>query len=847
MRMSQPGIGLVSMIALAATICPANAQEQRLHFDVKAQPANRGLVAFAKQANVQILATGDQVADKQVSPVKGEYTVPDGLRRLTEGTGLTIRQTGARTFMVIPATTRAAIRPTAMAQAPAAPRRSASPPPALPVAAQDENENFAQEIVVTAQKREQNIQDVPLSVQVVGEAQLGANNVVDFNDLNRVAPSMVVRTAETPANANISIRGIGTLAFSPGVEPSVAVILDDVPLAFQARAFTDLNDVERIEVLRGPQTTLYGKSASAGLINIVTKGPSDSFTATLRGMATTDDEQQVGLTVSGPLTDTLGYRTSVSFDDFAGNARNLADGKTVNGRRYFSAHQKVRWKPTDDLQVDLGVDYQDGRSTTVRPFIRLSPNAILRGNRAFTPNVFAPGITVGSKNSDVYTNFPSGNEYRDFAQSLRVSYDTGGPTLMSITAHDRYTSSDRLDNDDSAIPNFDNRQTGDFKTEQFSQELRLVSPGNDRLRYTLGLFFNSTTFERTFTRGPIFSIARWAAANGSDQIASFGQLEYDVIPSTTLIAGARYSRERIDYRFNDLVANRQYGGDAVDYFGTYRLGIQHQFARDVTSFLTYATGYKGQAYDISTGFNQARADGGPVRPEKSNSWELGVRSQFFDRRATLNVTLFNSRFRDFQAQAVDILPDGTQNFRLTNVGRVRTRGVEVETAFRPFSNLSIGVAGTYLDAKNISFIGAPCFPLQTVAQGCSGSPTRQDLSGTRSGQAPKWKIAGNYEYWHSLGDTGIDAVTSGAVTYQSSLYSRDPLAVNPAYTIVNIQLGVRDHRRKWQVMGFVNNLFDKQYRYLYNNVSGSYGATALQGYLPRDFRRYGGIRLSYTY
>jgi len=707
----------------------------------------------------------------------------------------------------------------------------------------------AGDIIVTAQKREQNVQDVPLSVQVLGEAQLQANAVQDFNDLSRVSPSLSIRPAENPASANVAIRGVGTLAFSPGVEPSVAVILDDVALAFQSRAFTDLSDIERIEVLRGPQTTLYGKSASAGLINIVSKAPTKTLTASVRGMITTDDEQQIGAVLSGPLTDTLGFRTSVNYDDFKGNSRNLADGKTLNGRRYFSTRNKLRWNPTAELQADLAIDYADGRTTATRPFIELGDNAILRSNPAFTQDVFAPGITVDKDNTDVSIDFPTGNTYNDFAQSLRLSYDTGGPTIMSITAHDRYKSHDWFDSDDSAITSFQNFQYGHFDSEQFSQELRLISPGKDRFRYTLGAYYSNVDIGRDFYRGPLFSNANWDATNGSDLIAGFGQLEYDPLPGTTLIAGGRYSREKIDYVFTDLAASRVYAGRSSDSFGTYKLGIKQDVARDMNLYLTYATGHKGQAYDISSGFNQARADAGPVNPEKSDSLELGFRSQLLDRKVTLNVTVFNSNFRDFQTQAVENLADGTQNFRLTNVGKVRIRGLEMETSIRPVAGLTINGSLTYLDAKFKEFAGAACYVNQTAAQGCVGTPPRQDLSGKAMLISPKWKLAGNIDYAQPLGQGPLELVAQGAVTWQSKVVPLDqnPRTIQPEYAMVNIALGLRSADKSWQVMGFINNLFDQHYRYLINDVSNRYGTTAIQGYVPRDFHRYGGIRLSYSY
>lgn len=416
------------------------------------------------------------------------------------------------------------------------------------------------EIIVTAQKRPENIQNVPLAVQVLTSAQLQSSGVRDFADLNRVAPSLVVRPAENPVNASVSIRGIGTFAFSIGVEPSVAVQVDDVPISFQARAFADLADIQRIEVLRGPQSTLYGKSASAGLINIVTPAPSKTLTARVSGLSTTDDEYQANLVLSGPLGPTIGFRSTANYDDFRGNVKNLADGREVNGRRIFSTRNKLVWQPSSVLTINGGLDYINGRNTTGRPFIRLDPAALLRGKPEYPEPLYAPGITVGPNNREVVNNYTTGTQYHDLAESLRASLDLGGPTLMSITSHDKFALHDQLDQDESAIPTIDNRQFGTFGSEQWTQELRLLSPGHQRLRYTLGLFYSEVSYDRDFTRGPVYSLARWYATAKSILDAGFGQLEFDVLPQTTLIAGGRYSHEKVEFTFNDMIAHTNYAG-----------------------------------------------------------------------------------------------------------------------------------------------------------------------------------------------------------------------------------------------------------------------------------------------
>ncbi|MET3654655.1 TonB-dependent receptor [Dyella japonica] len=709
-----------------------------------------------------------------------------------------------------------------------------------------------QAVTVTAEKRVENLQKVPVAVAVINTDQLAAYDVRDFNDLNRVAPSLVIKPAENPVNASLTIRGVGTFAFSIGVEPSVAVVVDDVPIAFQPRAFTDLSDIAQIEVLRGPQSTLYGKSASAGLINITTLPPTDTLTASVSALTTNDGEMGGSAVFSGPLAEHLGFRSSWNYDNFGGNVTNKYNGNDVNGRRTLSTRNKLVWDPTDQWNVTAGFDYIDGHTTTGRPFIALAPNANLRG--IYAPSVFAPGITPGPDNTDVSNNYTTGTDYTDTAGSVKVSYDfaNGGPTLMSITSYDSYKMFDRLDQDESALKQLDNRQFGTFASHQTTQEFRLLSPGDDRFRYTLGLFYADVDYSRNFGRGPYYSLASWYATSSSKQYAGFGQIEYDLWPGTTLILGGRESYEKIGYTFNDYLAKTAFNGSNGDNFGTYKAGIQQQVTDDFMLYFTTASGHKGETYDLSTGFNAVRAAGGPVKPETSTDYELGARMQFLDRHLTLNTTLFDTRYKDFQAQGIETLSDGTTNYRLANVGKLHTRGVELESSYHVNQDLTFGANATYLDAEITSFPFAQCYPNQTVAQGCTGTSVKsQNLAGARPPLAPKWKFDANFNYTHPLGGTGLLGVVNGSYTYQSEVnysLSQDPMTVQGGYGIANFSIGVREESGRWEVMGFVNNAFDKHYySNLTNSTSNYANQLAVQSYLPRDFERYFGIRATYNF
>src|ERR1700722_17864379 len=717
--------------------------------------------------------------------------------------------------------------------------------------APDAQSSQLEEIVVTAQKREQNVQSVPLSVQVIGQTQLAAAGIENFEDFNRVAPSLLVRTDVTPINATVAIRGIGTSAFGIGVEPSVAVVVDDVPLAFQSRAFGNMTDISRVEILAGPQSTLYGKSSTAGLVNIVTPDPTNALSGRVEATGTTDSERDVSAWLSGPITDTLAGRLSVISSDFPGTVKNLYTGWMSDGDKSLNAHGKLVWDAAAQLKVATNVNYSAGTTTNDYVWINLPANANLRGNAAYPPSVYLNGVVPGFNNTNIYNNYGTGTRYGDFDQSVKVSWDLGGPTLMSISSHSDYFLDDHQETDYTAIAALDNRQQGYFHNGQWTEELRLVSPGSQRFRYTTGLFYADVTYARTFTRGPFFSQAGWHATEGSRQEAAYGQFEFDLLDKLTLIGGLRVGGERIDYTYRNLLLApptvNYWSGYHNNSYVTYKVGPQYQLTDHIMLFALRATGHKGETYNLVTGFDTAIAESGPVKPETSSDYEVGAKMQFFDQRLTVNPTIFTT---NYQAQGIQQLPDGTANYELENVGVVRTRGIEDTNSYRVTKDLLFGLSGTYLDASILDYPTGQCYPLQTVAEGCvgTGATAHQNMAGKALFDAPKWKFSADMTWYKDLGVIPWTAVFQSSYTYTSLVnyaLTLDPTTIQKAYGILNLSAGLQDARDRYKVTFFVNNVLDKHYHPDISDLASTFGSTpAIGALVPRDFGPYAGIRLS---
>src|SRR5258708_23289912 len=355
-----------------------------------------------------------------------------------------------------------------------------------------------EEVVVTGGKRAENVQDVPASVFVASATRVEGANVGDFDDLVKITPSLTITKTSQPGNNSINIRGIGTYAFSVATEPSVAVVIDDIPQAFQAEAFTALVDVAQVEVLRGPQSTLFGQSASAGVINITTKAPTRTFSASVEAMATSDHEERVQGTLSGPIGDKLAIALTGNYSTYRGNVFNLTDGHWLNGDTDETLRAKIVWEPAADWEVTLSPHItNDIASCCAAAQYFLSPGVTFSKGK-IPQSVILNGITPGPNNRAIRNDVDAQGNAFDYGAGLKITRQFNGFTLSSITSYDHYELDDRQDTDLSdfnfallnpKLPAGGSANGGDFFIGPTTPQPRFTSPPPNPPLLLSDLFF----------------------------------------------------------------------------------------------------------------------------------------------------------------------------------------------------------------------------------------------------------------------------------------------------------------------------------------------------------------------
>ncbi len=804
----------------------------------------------------------------------------------------------------------------------ASPAFAQATPPAGDTAA-EEGTGGLEEIIVTAQKREQNMQSVPVSVTALSAEALANNRIADFTDLTRAASSLTVTQATSSPNNSIILRGIGTFAFSIGVEPSVAVIVDDLPVVQQAQAFDSLGDVQRIEVLKGPQGTLFGKNASAGVVNIVTKDPSNAMSGNIAFTAATDNDYRAEASLSGPFGDNgSGYRVSGFYHNYKGNVRNLTTGNRLNGQDAYGIRAKIKLALSDMLDFTVVGSYgqtkQGGTGNTIRS---IDPNGTPRvlGSPALPLVPSLTGITPGTGNYNARVDAEGATDNKTGTISGKFDLDLGAVKLISVTGYQdwKYTFQNDVDNTDlnvlSALSggaaNGGIAQSGPYHSRLFTQELRAVSTGKGPFKYVAGIFFADAKTDRAFNRGPVALLANWAGQATSKSLGLFAQLDYTLPTNTTISGGIRYNHEKVGVSFDNLLTpnaaqlaspallnagcfkgnNPGCSGTHSDNVVTWKVALSQELAPQIMAYASVARGYKGFAYDVSSGFNPARVDAaaaglvpgtttviagvGPVKAETSTSYELGFKSRFLDNKVQFNVTGFVTDYNNFQAQSA-IIVNGAFQPVLNNVGKLKTKGVEVEFSAKPSEWLRLDASAAYTDAKMTLFPGAQNYSDQTgqlwngtasaLVAPCTTAPAAsaaaprslcqfQDRSGARLPNSPKFKFNLGATGELPFGD-GNKAIITLNYQHQSDVnfdLLGNPLLTQKAYGIFNA--GVGAEFGPFRATVFVNNLFDKHYAGGLSDGFGTLGGGAtnpahvIYQVLPRDSSRFFGVKLQYKF
>ncbi len=627
-----------------------------------------------------------------------------------------------------------------------------------------------QDIIVTARKREESIQRVPVSVAVQSGENLQQRQVTDIISLQAATPSLVVAsTGPGYAASNFAIRGVGTAITGPQVESSVGLVVDDIPMARSAFYPLELFDLDRVETLRGPQGMLFGKNATAGLINIVTGTPRLGESEVigridLRQMDVLGNgfREKINLAANIPLSNEAALRVSGYFSHDDALMKNAFNPKQDLGKDQAGIRAKLLVEPTDGFRVTIAGDYTHGRGTgeAVFSYLIAPVGSLVRAQ------LTALGITPGEGNLYTAPNNRMGITSNIGGVSVKTELDFGsGYTLTNVLGYRRAEITTYGDADGLPISVLDNANSkGTISTqEQFSEELRISSPAQRALTFQGGLFFQSFEYRSAAeahsyigmqvpgtgpTSGPppvltltqagcllgAFNVpgastpcsvallggfpggapshTQTDISNDSKSYAAFFEGQYRFSEKFSISAGGRYTRDRMGYAYS--VTNYP---DAIA--GFYPGGFQVRNKASANDF-SYRGSLNFQAsHDILIYGSYGRGYKGPafdtqtaaeIKPEISKTFELGLKSVLFDRVLRLNAAIFHSNYSDFQTQAPALDPkSGNQTIKQTNAGKLTTQGFDIDLTLAPAKGLTFNGAVSYVDSKYKNLL-VGCYP-----------------------------------------------------------------------------------------------------------------------------------------
>ena len=688
-----------------------------------------------------------------------------------------------------------------------------------PAAAPADEATQIPEIIVTAQKRPEKVQDVPLAVTVISREALELANITAATDIKRLATSLQYAENVSVRGTSFQIRGVGTQSFSNGLEQSVGTVVDGVAMTRNGMGNGDLLDVDRVEVLRGPQGMLFGKNASAGLVSIVSRRPTAEPSAEGRISFGTYDELLASAVVNVPLTGQAAFRLAGFSNSRDGLVTNVFDGGKLNDHDEAGFKARLLWRsPDEDWQVYVSGDLStiDGHccAATVRSVVPGSPLAI---------SLASAGIVPGPRNLEVNLDAGAFSRSTNAGASVEVTWRLGGHELTSLTAWRTWELRENTDSDSTPQPalsiNF-----GRSDLDQLTQEFKLASPSGERLEYVLGLYYfnsklrgnNGQLGSLSLTSATPVSSRFFIATNRNESLAAFGQATFRATENLRLIAGARYTHDDVSMVYErSFVPGTLPSSPPLSLHPetsasnlSWRIGLQYDFDPDVMAYLTASRGYKGPGFNALQGATIAANN--PVRPEIPTSFEFGLKSSLLDRRLTLSLAVYDTRFKDFQGQFFDPSAPPFGAFVVGNAGELHTRGAELEWAAHPTDELAISGGAVYNDAFYSDFRNAACWGTPATQRECVGGVF--DATGVSVPNSPKWTFSLQGFYERDLGVrwrgfASLDWYWRSQVNDSLG----DPNMIRGAYGLLGGSIGVSGDAGRWQLSAWIRNLLDQHY------------------------------------
>ncbi|MDE8650885.1 TonB-dependent receptor [Novosphingobium album (ex Liu et al. 2023)] len=739
-------------------------------------------------------------------------------------------------------------------------------------------DNGLEEIIVTAQHRSENLQEVPIAVSAVTANALRESGVDTSRDLPQIVPS--VQFSRSGASGFFFVRGVGTTNGSSGEESANAVYVDGVYMADLGQTINNFNNIERIEVLKGPQGTLFGRNATGGLIHIITREPGNDLELDGRIGFANYDTINAQVYATGPITNTLSMDVALTkLYQGKGWGRNLTLDRKNKIQDYQGARSKLMLRPSDAVKLTLAGDYYEGEDNLALGY-RISPGTVNAG-----------GATSPSGWNTTLNDYPL-TKQRIWGLSLTGEADLGFATLTSISAFRKSRNASDFDVDGGPAPLL--RITFVSGTKSFQQEVRLASDDTRPLAWQLGVFYlySDADNDSHFTGAAFPATLREQHILGrlkSDSYAAFGELTYAITPTTKLTGGIRYTKDKRHFvasQGNVLAATGEEirsgtvtipSGQPLFAPGvqdsrlsygkvTWRVALRQDITDDVSVYASANRGFKSGSYSLQNPLND------PYLPQYITAYEIGLKSELFDRKLRFNISGFHYDISDYQVRSAATSNPGSS--LVLNAATVKVDGVEMEFEAAPTDGLRLFGGATWLNSRFDKFGGpgaefqAPITyananssadPLQRTrclvpASDGSANPGQigtgpltggfttcfGDVSGNKTPNAPKLAASLGASYTVPVGETGELRFT-GLYSYNDGYYfESDNVQKQGSYSLVNASVEYRPSENLGvEIWG--RNLGNKQYAV--QKISSS-GLSVVEGLgAPRTY----GVNLNFNF